>query len=51
MPGKGRYFPPLCVKNARNPPRIPALFALIGGKHRLFQVLRSFEVAIFSINK
>ena len=51
MPGKGRLFPPFCVKNARNPQRIPALFALTGGNLRPFQVQRSFEVATFSINK
>ena len=51
MPEKGHLFPPFGVKNAGNPQRISALFALTGGNLCPFQVLRSFEVAVFSINK
>jgi len=51
MPEKWRLFPPLCVKNARNTQSISVLFALGGKNIHHFQVLRSFEVVTFLINK
>ena len=51
MPEKGRLFPPFWVKNARNTQSISALFALIDGNLRPFQVLCSFDVVTFLINK
>jgi len=51
MPEKAHLLPPYGVKNARNTPSISALFALSGSNICLFQVLCSFEVRTFSINK
>jgi len=51
MPENGVYSQPFCVKNARNTQSISALFALTGRNLRPFQVLCSFEVVTFLINK
>jgi len=51
MPEKERLFPSFSVKHARNTPSISALFALTDENLRSFQVLRSFEVVTFLINK
>ena len=51
MPEKWRLFPPFCVKNARNTQSISVLFALTGENLHPFQVLSSFEVVTFLINK
>ena len=44
-------FSPFGVKNPRNTPSISAVFALTDENLHPFQVLRSFEVATFLINK
>ena len=46
-----RLFVPYSVKNARNPQRIPVLFAFIGTDLRPLEVLRSFEVETFLQDK
>jgi hypothetical protein len=51
LPEKGHLLPPYGVKNAGNTYSISALFALSDSNICLFQVLRSFEVRTFSINK
>ena len=51
MPEKYRLFPPFGVKNTRNTQSISAFFALTGENVRYFQVLCSFEVETFLINK
>ena len=51
MPEKQHLFLPFCVKNAGNTQSISALFALTGRNICCFQVLRSFEVVTFLINK
>ena len=51
MPEKVCLFLPFGVKNARNTQSISALFALPDENPHSFQVLRSFEVVTFLINK
>jgi hypothetical protein len=51
MPEKEHLFPPYGVKKAGNTSSISALFALSGRNICLFQVLRSFEVPTFLVDK
>ena len=48
MPENRRKFALYCVKNARNPQRIPALFSLSNTNYRHFQVPCSFEAVTFT---
>jgi len=51
LPEKRHLFPPYCAKNAQNTQSISALFNLSDEKIYPFQVLCSFEVVTFLINK
>jgi len=51
MPEKVCLFPPFGVENPGNTPSISAVFALTDENLHPFQVLCSFEVATFLINK